>query len=183
MTADDTLHRNARIYTLDPARPWASVLLVRDGRVAAVGDEELLAEDTGDIEVVDHGGAFAMAGLADVHNHHMLAGRADLFELQLDAGAGLDELLAAIRRWSAPLPPDAWVIGGGWGSTLAPVLSDAKVLAALDDAAGGRPVLLRDDTCHNRWVSSAALARAGITAETADPDGGVIVRDSPGGAP
>ena len=31
----DRVHRNARIHTLDPARPWASVLLVADGRVAA----------------------------------------------------------------------------------------------------------------------------------------------------
>jgi predicted amidohydrolase YtcJ len=173
----DTVHRNARIYTLDPTRPWASVLLVRDGRVAAVGDDELLDRVDGDPEVVDHGGAFVMPGLGDVHNHHLVAGRADLFELQLDAAADLPGLLEAIRAWSADLPADGWVVGGGWGSTRMADLADPKALAALDEAAGGRPVLLRDDSCHNRWVSSAALARAGITAESADPAEGTVVRD------
>ena len=178
-----SVHRSARIYTLDPARPWASVLLVRDGRVAAVGDDDLLRELPSNTEVIEHGGAFLMPGLGDVHNHHMLAGRADLFELQLDAGADLNGLLAAVRRWSAPLPPDAWVIGGGWGSTLLPVLSSLCALAALDEAAGGRPVLLRDDTCHNRWVNTAALTRAGITADSPDPDDGTVLRDPTTGRP
>jgi len=179
----DQLHRNARIHTLDPARPSASVLVVADGAIAAVGDEDLLDEVAGEPEIVDHGGAFLMPGLGDVHNHHMTAGRADLFELQLDAAADLNGLLDAIRAWSGTLAPDAWVVGGGWGSPLIPALSDLKALAALDDAAGGRPVLLRDDSCHNRWVSSAALALAGIDAGSADPPDGAVVRDPATRAP
>jgi hypothetical protein len=93
----DTVHRNARIYTLDPAQPWASVLLVRDGVLAAVGDDDLLGRVESEPEIVDHAGAFVMPGLGDVHNHHMLAGRADRFELQLDAAADLRGLLPAIR--------------------------------------------------------------------------------------
>src|SRR4051794_34373194 len=133
-TVADSVHRNARIYTVDAARPWASVLVVRDGRAVALGGEELLSDVGGDPEVVDHHGAFVMPGLGDVHNHHMLAGRAELFELQLDGGADLDGLLAAIRRWSADLPPDAWVVGGGWGSPLIPALSGRGALHALDEA-------------------------------------------------
>ncbi|WP_308191054.1 hypothetical protein [Pseudonocardia terrae] len=38
-------------------------------------------------------------------------------------------------------------------------------------------MLLRDDSCHNRWVSSAALAAAGIDADAPDPADGTIVRD------
>jgi predicted amidohydrolase YtcJ len=131
----DQVHRNARIHTLDPARPSASVLVVAGGRVAAVGGEELLGEVGGEPEVVDHGGAV----LVPVHNHHLLAGRADLYELQLDATADLHGLLDAVRAWSATLAPDAWVVGGGWGSPLIPALSDLKTLAALDEAAGADP--------------------------------------------
>jgi predicted amidohydrolase YtcJ len=174
----DAVHRNARIHTLDASHPWASVLVIRDGRVAAVGGDELLDQVDGDPPVIDHDGSFVMPGLGDVHNHHLLAGRADLFELQLDGTADLDGLLADVRRWSADLPADAWVVGGGWGSPLIPELSSMNALAALDQAAGGRPVLLRDDSCHNRWVSSRALQLAGITADSADPDDGTVVRDA-----
>ncbi|TWF80559.1 hypothetical protein FHX44_116502 [Pseudonocardia hierapolitana] len=179
----DQVHRNARIHTLDPARPAASVLVVAGGTIAAVGDEELLGRVVGEPEVVDHGGAFLMPGLGDVHNHHLTAGRADLFELQLDAAADLQDLLDAIRGWSAKLAPDAWVVGGGWGSPLIPALSDRTALAALDEAASGRPVLLRDDSCHNRWVSSAALALAGIDADSPDPADGTVMRDPATRAP
>ncbi|MEV4645517.1 amidohydrolase [Saccharopolyspora sp. NPDC049357] len=179
----DVVHRNARIHTLVPAQPRASVLLVADGRIAAIGDEQLLEQVQGAPEVVDHGGAVLMPGLVDVHNHHMIAGRADLFELQLDPTADLPALLHAIRDWSAELAPDAWVVGGGWGIGMIPELSHPKVLGALDAAAGGRPVLLRDDSCHNRWVSSAALAFAGIDAEFPDPTDGTVVRDPYTAAP
>ncbi len=179
----DVAHRNARIHTFAPAQPRASVLLVADGRITAIGDEQLLEQVEGTPEVVDHGGAVLMPGLADVHNHHMIAGRADLFELQLDPSADLAAVLEAIRDWSAELAPDAWVVGGGWSIGLIPELSDPKVLGALDSAAGGRPVLLRDDSCHNRWVSSAALALAGIDADFPDPTGGTVVRDPDTGAP
>ncbi|QPP05280.1 amidohydrolase [Streptomyces bathyalis] len=179
----DVAHRNARIHTLDPAQPLASVLLVADGTLVAIGGEELLEQVEGAPEIVDHGGSVLMPSLADVHNHHMIAGRADLYELQLDASADLSVVLDAIQDWSADLAPDAWVVGGGWGIRLIPELSDLKALAALDEAAGGRPVLLRDDSCHNRWVSSAALALAGIDAAFPDPTGGTIVRDPATRAP
>lgn len=180
--AADTVHRNATFHTLDPARPRASTLAVADGRIVAVGDDDLLDRVGGDPEVVDHGGAAVLPGLGDVHNHHQVAGRADLFELQLDGNAGLQEVLDAVRAWCADLGPEDWVLGGGWGSPLLPRLSDPSALRQLDEAAGGRPVLLRDDSCHNRWVSSATLALAGINERSAD-GGGDVVRDPATGAP
>lgn len=59
-------------------------------------------------------------------------------------------------------------------------LTDAGFLAQLDEAAGGRPVLLRDDSMHNRWVGSRTLEAMGVDADTPDPDGGHYVRDRAG---
>jgi predicted amidohydrolase YtcJ len=68
------------------------------------------------------------------------------------------------------------VVGGIWGSSLIGQL-DSAARARLDDAAAGRPVMLRDDSHHNRFVSSAALEAAGIRHGTPDPANGRIVRD------
>jgi hypothetical protein len=46
------------------------------------------------------------------------------------------------------------------GSVISPVfqsLGSRETLAALDEASLGRPVLLRDDSLHNRWVNTRAL--------------------------
>ncbi len=178
MTADLIL-TNATVYTVDGSRPWASSLAIKDGLVLSLEEHER-GPNT---EVVDLDGAFVMPGLVDVHNHHALAGRAALFELNFGLDAGLDDILAAVRARAAGLGPDEWVVGGAWASTLVSTLSRSSARHALDEAAGGRPVMLADDSRHNRWVSSRALELAGVTAASADPPGGEIVRDPATGEP
>jgi predicted amidohydrolase YtcJ len=171
--AADLILTNATVYTMDASRPWASSLAVAGGKIVAL--EDVPRGPT--TEVRDLGGAFVMPGLVDVHNHHAMAGRADLFELTFGADAGLEDILGAVRARAASLGPDDWLTGGAWASTLVETLSSATARRALDRAAGGRPVSLADDSRHNRWVSSRALELAGITAATPDPPGGEIVRD------
>src|SRR5690606_33071674 len=52
----------------------------------------------------------------------------------------------------------------------------------LDEASGGRPVVIAEDSRHNRWANSRALELAGITADTI-PSGGVTVLDPDDGTP
>ncbi|MFD6160991.1 amidohydrolase [Nocardia sp. NPDC060256] len=177
----ETLHANATVWTADESAPEASSFLVRNGNVVAV--DPTPGELTGRETVVDHDGAFVMPGLGDVHTHHLVAGRADLFELALDATASLDAVLTSVAEWAGGLEPDAWIVGGGWGSTLVQAISSHAVLRRLDQAAGGRPVLLRDDSCHNRWVSSRAMELAGISTSSPNPADGEIVRDQLTGEP
>ncbi|MHC6222720.1 amidohydrolase [Arthrobacter sp. MMS24-S77] len=173
---------NAVIRTQDPKRPWARSMAVSDGRVVAFdADAEALAG--AGTESVDLDGAFLMPGLIDVHNHHSLAGAADLFECNFLPTDDVDTILETVARWSATVEPGAWVIGGSWGSGLFAELSRLDTLARLDQASGGRPVLLKDDSKHNRWVNSAAMALAGIDATTSDPEGGEILRDPVTGTP
>ncbi|GAA1344182.1 amidohydrolase [Saccharothrix algeriensis] len=177
--AADLILTNATVYTVDSARPWATELAVAGGRVVAPD----AVEHGPGTEVRDLGGAFVMPGLVDVHNHHALAGRAELFELTFGGDHGFEAILDAVRDRCRDLGPDEWVVGGAWASTLVDALSRESARHALDTAAGGRPVMLTDDSRHNRWVSSRALELAGVTAATPDPAGGVIVRDPATGAP
>lgn len=72
-STDDTLHRNAKIYTLDVNHPWATAFTVADGIITAVGGDGLIKAAAA-AETIDHGGAFLMPGLGDVHTHHLLEG-------------------------------------------------------------------------------------------------------------
>ncbi|WP_033288816.1 amidohydrolase [Amycolatopsis jejuensis] len=173
--APELLLTNATVYTVDDDRPWTTSVAVENGKVST-------AASGPDTEVRDLDGAFVLPGFVDVHSHHALAGR-ELFELRLKSGADLPSILAAVREWSAGLAPDEWIVGGAWPSTLAPELGNDAVRRALDEAAGGRPVVLIEDSRHNRWVSSRALELAGITESTPDPAGGSIHRDLMSGTP
>lgn len=181
MTADLVLLGTIR--TADRSRPLAGALAVRDGRIAAVGTpEEVLAAAGPDAEVRELGSSVVYPGFVDVHNHHALAGRAELFELVLEPSLGLEEILDRVREKAAGLPEDAWIVGGVIASTLLTSLATTATRRRLDEAAGGRPVMLAEDSRHNRWASSRALELAGITPETI-PAGGETLLDPVDGTP
>lgn len=172
MTHPELILTGGRVYTVDRARPWAEAIAVTGGRISAVGTTAEIADLAGpDTEVRQLGGAFLMPGLIDAHNHHAIAGQEDLFELRLTIGAHLDEIVGSVRDYAAALPVDAWVVGGPWASDRLGEVNTAAALARLDEAAGGRPVMLSDDSHHNRWANSRALEIGGVAA--GDP--GVVV--------
>ncbi|MEO6461791.1 MAG: amidohydrolase family protein, partial [Candidatus Eisenbacteria bacterium] len=94
----------------------------------------------------------------------------------LDA-ATREDALARVARAHATLPPGAWLVGAGQSDAAWNAPADR---AALDGAAPGRPVFLASYDAHGAWVSSAALAAAGVTRRTADPAGGRVGRDATG---
>lgn len=177
----DLLLINGVIDTLHDERPRVTSLAVKAGKVHAVGSLAEAAAGPG-TEIIDLGGAYVMPGLLDVHNHHMLAGQMDLFELNEVPTKSLDDLLTAVAEYSGSLGPDEWVVGGSWGSGLLAELNSVETLARFDAATGGRPAILKDDSKHNRWVNSRGLELAGIGRHTPDPEGGQIMRDATGRA-
>ncbi|WP_048646785.1 amidohydrolase [Nitratireductor soli] len=179
----DLVARNGRVYTVDRDRSWASAIAVRGGRIIAVGDDEAVKPHIGaETKRVDLGGRMAMPGIVDVHTHMMMGGQAELFELRFSNIARRDAILAKVREAAKATPEDKWIIGAQWGSDLIAALNTEESLAALDAASLGRPVMLRDDTYHNRWVNSPAMKLAGIDRANADPEQGSFGRDPQTGA-
>lgn len=177
----DLIVTNAAVYTCDPDREWAEAFAVADGSIIAVGStDEVQALSTSDTEVVDAGGRMVLPGLCDVHTHLGYGGNQAAWELTLPPTATLDEVLATVRDKAADTGPGEWIVGGNIGSTVMDEVVKGGFLAALDEAGGGLPVLLRDDSMHNRWVSTRALEIIGVGPDTPDPDGGTYVRDADG---
>ncbi|TPI60144.1 amidohydrolase [Mesorhizobium sp. B3-1-3] len=179
----DLVFTNGRVYTLDRKRPWASAVAVKGGRIVAVGEGADVAALMGSAtRVVDLKGAMMMPGIVDVHAHLMMGGQAELFELRFPPTGSLETLIARVGEAAAKAPEGSWIIGGQWGSDLLPKLNRLEALAAFDRVSQGRPVMLRDDTYHNRWVNSQALGLAGLSASSPDPEKGSIGRDPATGA-
>jgi len=168
----------ATVYVSADASPRKASVVVHDGKIVFVGDEKAARETSPKAGVVSFPGAFLFPGWADAHGHLTGLGRsletADLKGSKDAADAG--SRIGAVAR---SLPAGAWAEGRGWDQNHWPGAKypDAK---DLDAAVGDRPAVARRVDGHAIWVSSAALAKAGITAETKDPAGGRILRRKDG---
>ncbi len=165
---------NARIYTLDPARPVASTLLLDHGEVLATGDEELIP-DYAASGSLDLGGRVVLPGLTDAHLHlHYYALGLQKVDCETDT---LQECLQRVEARARTTRPGEWVLGHGWNQN---VWSGWPSAADLDRRIPDQPVYLTAKSLHSAWVNSAALKLAGITASTPDPQDGRIQRDERG---
>jgi hypothetical protein len=180
-TDDADLIVRGAVCTMDAARPMAEAFAVRDGKVVLVGDEADVMGLAGPrTRVTDSGDGMVMPGLVDVHSHVGFGGQAAAWELRLPPTFGPYEILRAVSDWADGLGPDDWVVGGTVTSPVFHAMGTREMLAALDKVSLGRPVMLRDDSLHNRWVNSRALEILGIDALSLDPVGGSYLRDALG---
>ncbi len=165
--------RRAQIYTMNgPSQ--ASALAIRNGRVAAVGnDHDVWAAVGSDVPSVDLGGRVVLPGLTDAHVHwadHALARQ----RVQIEPDQSLPAALKRVRDRAASSPTgEGWIVGRGWDHTS---WGRWPTAADLDVATADRPVALTRKDGHAIWLNTAALTFAGVGASTPDPPGGEIVR-------
>lgn len=122
----------------------------------------------------DLDGATVVPGFIDSHAHVMALGLSKL-TLDLSETRSLDEALALVAAYAERNPNNPWLVGRGWNEVTWG-LGRLPTAAELDTVSGGRPIVLERADGHAVWASSAALAAAGITAQTPDPAGGRILR-------
>ncbi len=124
-------------------------------------------------------GAAAGAGtrptaLRDAHLHLYAHGEALSF-LDVSACASAAECLERVSALAARTPRGEWVRAVGarveaWRERAWPMAGQ------IDDAAGGRPCVIRSFDHHALVAGAAALRAAGISRETPDPPRGMIER-------
>ena len=157
---------------------FVQALAARAGVIQALGTDADIRDLTGPgTRVVDLRGRLALAAFGDAHVHPVGGGleslRCNLLGLQTR-----QDYLDVISAYCAALPPDAWVLGGGW--TMAAFPGGTPVAADLDAVTAGRPAFLPNRDHHSAWVSTAALRLAGVVSDTPDPEDGRIERDEAG---
>lgn len=178
----DLLFHNASVHTMDPARPMAEALAVRDGRIVAVGaaDEAARALDAG-AERVDCGGRLLLPAFIDAHCH-LLAYAASLRSVDCTGARSIAEIQERIRQRARETPAGQWLRAFGYEET---ALAEGRHpnRRDLDAAAPDRPVRLIHSSGHASVLNSAALRLAGIDITTEEPAGGVIERELDSGEP
>ena len=177
----DTIFINGNFITADESFRIANAVAVRGGRFLAVGDEADIAALAGpSTTVVDLQGRTVLPGLIDTHVHVERAGLLK-YTVQLNDVSTVEQALSRISSYAAKLPKGQWLRGGQWHPLAQ--LAEKRLLTReeLDRVAPDNPVCL--PIGHFTMANSAALALAGISKDTPDPDGGIIHRDPATGEP
>jgi predicted amidohydrolase YtcJ len=175
----DLVIRNARVWTGDPIRPWATALAVRGDRIALVGDDADVVGAPG-APTIDAGGRFVMPGVIDSHNHIRL-GSGD-GAVQLAGATTLAEIHARIARWLRENPEATWVMGEGFDYAAVPGGGHPRA-EHLAGATGGRPAMLLDYSVHAAWLNREALVRLGAGRGTTRVPYGTFELDESTGEP
>ncbi len=180
--AADLVVLNAKVWTGEPKQPEAEAVAALHGRVVKVGTTaDVKALVGANTKVIDAAGRRVVPGFHDSHLH-FLGGGQQLARVELKDCKDEAEFGDRLKAFDTNTPRDRWMLGGNWDHdrTFAGKLPTA---ATLDKYVPNRPVFLRRYDGHMALANTLALKKAGITADTKDPPGGVIERLADGKTP
>lgn len=153
-------------------------IYVGDGTVRQVDQAALVRKKHPKARVVDVSGTTILPGLTDAHGHlYGLGLKLDVVDLT--ETNSFDEVIARTKQRAAGAAAGDWIQGRGWDQNDWPD-KQFPAAAQLDAAIADHPVWLKRVDGHAGLANSAAMRAAGITASTADPSGGRIIRDASG---
>jgi predicted amidohydrolase YtcJ len=178
----DLVVLNAKIWTGNKKQPEAEALAVVKERIVFVGSTKEARKLVGDkMRVLDLDGKRVVPGFHDSHVH-LLSSGLRLSQVALKDAADEKEFGKRLRDFDEKLPKDAWMLGGDWDHDRA-FAGQLPTAAHIDKHVADRPVFIRRYDGHMALVNTTALKKAGISADTPDPVGGVIYRDPKTKAP
>jgi predicted amidohydrolase YtcJ len=168
---------NAKIWTGDPARPWAQAIAIRGDEILLVGSDAEVRNVAAGVTSVDAAGRLVTPGFIDSHIH-LLTGGFQLASVQLRGVTTREELLRRIEAFTRTVPPGTWITHGRWDDTLWG--GELPTREWIDRVTPNHPVWLTRIDGHMALANSTALKAAQVTRDTPDVPGGTIVRDSRG---
>ncbi len=174
--AADLIILNATVRTMETNHSLAQAVAVTGNRIAAVGaTQEIRQLASGRTKMIDAGGKLLLPGFNDAHVH-FLNGGFELSGVDLRDAKSPQEFAERLGSFASKTTKDRWITGGEWDHERWPGAPlPAKEL--IDPLTPDTPVFVRRLDGHMALANSLALKRAGVTRETKDPTGGLIVRD------
>ncbi len=177
--AADLIINHAKVWTGDKALPNAEAVAILGDRIVAVGSNDSVDSWRGPrTKVIDAHRKLLVPGFNDAHVH-FLGGGQQLDAVQLNDVTSPQEFVRRIAERAKATPRGEWILNGDWDETKwnPPVLPTKELI---DPVTPDTPVFVSRYDGHMALANSVALRMAGVTAATADPPGGAIVRDAHG---
>ena len=178
--AVDLIVYNGSVFA-GPGQPRAEALAIKGNEILRVGsNREIKAMRGRSTSMLDaHGGA-VLPGFNDSHVH-FIGGGTGLERVNLLGAETLDAIKSAITAFAESHRDQPWVLGRGW--YYSPFAGGLPTKEILDELVPDRPAYMTCYDGHTSWANSKALALAGITKDTPDPQNGEVVRDPKTGEP
>lgn len=171
----DMMLYGGKVITVDSGFSIQSVVVVKDGKILAVGGEELRDRYRA-TKNIDLKGRVLMPGFMDTHIHVQAASPRSI---ELEDARSIAEIQDRLRRKAAELGRGQWITGYGWDEAQ---LAEKRNItrADLDAALPDNPVALTRAGSHSAVGNSLALKAAGLDRSSPDPDKGLLERDARG---
>lgn len=175
----DFIFTNGRVHTIDAGNHIAEALAVEGDTIAAVGSTADVTALAGpNTRRIDLAGRSLLPGFIDAHAHFPWLGTwMGGIDCKAPGMQSIRALQEEVRKKAATLPPGTWIRGAGYDQSR---LAEQRHPNRWDwDAvAPDHPVVFTRTCGHIMSVNSRALALAGITDETPDPEGGRFDREN-----
>lgn len=195
MKTADRVFKNAKVYsvTLGGEEIHAQAVAVSDGKIVYVGTDEGAAEYIDEnTQVTDCGGNTILPGFGDAHMHfgwsakkYAVADVSGIADPENDTPDDVVKKIQTILKDFADSHPDNKVIQGiGWdrfwfmGSLQG--ISRPFTRHDLDAVVPNRPVIMTSYCGHVMVINTKAIEAAGLSADTPEPEGGIIRREEDG---
>ncbi|GAB2728587.1 amidohydrolase [Halomonas garicola] len=184
----DQIYYGGNIVTMNEKNLFVEAVAVEGDRITHVGrlaDIKPLTDDG--TERIDLEGKTMLPGFIDPHGHFVSAGTSALQQVDLNPPpignvTSMDDLIAKLTDEAEANSESEVIRGARYDDTL---LDESRhpTREDLDQVSTSHPVIAKHISGHVTAVNSKALEMADITADTTDPDGGRVAKDSETGDP
>jgi len=175
----DLIITNGKIITVDDDFSVDEAVAVRGDKIIFIGKNEEVKKYTGkSTRLINAEGLTVLPGLIDSHAHLISLGD-QLYNLDISDCRSFDEVVAEVALRVDEVADGQWIKGGRWDHTRWRSAA-FPVHDSLSSVSPDNPVYLKRVDGNSALVNKKALELAGITADTPDPEGGVIHRKANG---
>lgn len=171
---------NARVYTQNKGKPFATAFIVNNGRFVAVGEHAEVSAFAAPQSVhIDLQGAAVFPGFHDAHIHVWKVGNLLTYLLDLRGTQSIDDMLDALRDYAFQNPEEPWIQARGFNEA---IFKEQRMPSRydLDKISTDRPICLTRVCAHQVVVNTKALELLQLGPTTPVPVGGEIKKDGDG---